>query len=349
MAATKQNVKSALAFLAERKQAVRAGKLLSAATKKPFHSAAEVFLKWNDGEKKSSTAKRTRGSLASAKEFFRDLPVNEISAGHIEDYKQWRRDKETGLGVEECTLRNDILNLSLFFQYAKKHSWCEGNPTKEVAKPSNKDAERMYILSEEEERRYFAAALKRSQDLYDVARIMILQGPRPEHVFPIKVKHCDLINGTLFIPRGKSKASERILLMHYETRIILERRCQGRGPEDWCFPAKVKNIDGIKSEEKRHIVKLTNAHESAANEAGITCVLYDMRHTFATRAAADGMPIPALSAILGHAHISSTMKYVHMKEKEMARAMREMWEKTEPKAAEKEMSESARTPKQIVN
>ena len=39
--------------------------------------------------------------------------------------------------------------------------------------------------------------------------------------------------------------------------------------------------------------------------------LYDLRHTFATRAAASGADLPILSVLLGHASIQMKMRYVH--------------------------------------
>jgi integrase len=55
------------------------------------------------------------------------------------------------------------------------------------------------------------------------------------------------------------------------------------------------------------------AHDAAVLRATIKehFKLYDLRHTFATRSVAAGVDLPTLSAILGHANITMTMRYVH--------------------------------------
>ncbi len=50
-------------------------------------------------------------------------------------------------------------------------------------------------------------------------------------------------------------------------------------------------------------------------------VIYDFRHTYATRAAESGMPVATLAAILGHADLRSVMKYVHVRQEAQDRAM----------------------------
>src|SRR5208282_3892454 len=50
-------------------------------------------------------------------------------------------------------------------------------------------------------------------------------------------------------------------------------------------------------------------------------VMYDFRHTFATRAAESGMPVATLAAILGHADLRSVTKYVHVRQEAQDRAM----------------------------
>jgi integrase len=50
-------------------------------------------------------------------------------------------------------------------------------------------------------------------------------------------------------------------------------------------------------------------------------VMYDFRHTFATRAAESEMPVATLAAILGHADLGSVMKYIHVRQEAQDREM----------------------------
>jgi len=64
---------------------------------------------------------------------------------------------------------------------------------------------------------------------------------------------------------------------------------------------------------QKPIGSVKKAHRSAAVRAKIKghFRLYDLRHTFATRAVAAGADLPTLSALLGHTSILMTMRYVH--------------------------------------
>jgi len=61
---------------------------------------------------------------------------------------------------------------------------------------------------------------------------------------------------------------------------------------------------------------------TVTNRAGLSMVMYDLRHTFATRAVERGVDLPKLAAILGHANLRSIMRYVHVSAQHIADGMR---------------------------
>ena len=56
-------------------------------------------------------------------------------------------------------------------------------------------------------------------------------------------------------------------------------------------------------------------------EAGIEDVrLHDRRHTFASHAVMNGVPVPVVSWLLGHSNTRMTLRYAHLGDREVAAA-----------------------------
>jgi integrase len=75
------------------------------------------------------------------------------------------------------------------------------------------------------------------------------------------------------------------------------------GESSWIFPAPRK--------VGQHIARLNNAHDAVCARTALSFVLYDLRHTFATRMAQAGIDLATLAAILGHGSIRIVQRYVH--------------------------------------
>jgi integrase len=187
------------------------------------------------------------------------------------------------------------------------------------------------VLTPAEEMRYFEAARKYPA-LYDLGRIMILQGPRPDEVMRARVS--DVSGNEWTIRNGKSKSARRTLVLTTEAKAILEARAMAAGPSGWLFPGKKKDT---------HLSKLNGSHEKVLDalnpegtppEADLRFVMYDLRHTFATRMAAAGVPLSTLAKILGHSSLRMVMKYVHPTAGDVAAAMK-LFESTIVKLEEK--------------
>jgi integrase len=249
----------------------------------------------------------------------------------------WRRTgdaKKEISPVKEVSLRHDLHALSPLFEYGINHNWCAINPVGKVKIPSDSDAQRMHVLTLGEETKYFdtcqrlrdqqlaasVAALKPTdkwahqrsaqafQDLHDVGRLMILQGPRPSEVMQVRVEHVDLDRRNWSIPTSKSSAGKRTLKLTNEALSILASRAAAVGLSGWLFEGKAKGT---------HLTDIQNAHCRVLTETKLAFVIYDFRHTAATRWAERGMDIATLAKVLGHANLRSIMRYVHISQEHM--------------------------------
>ena len=208
-------------------------------------------------------------------------------------------------GIRDITLRHDLHALSKFFGYAIKQRWARDNPVRNVTIPSDADAIRIHVLTFEEEREYFLRAAKH-RALNDLGRLILNQGMRPDEVTCLHKADVDLDRGQLRIKGGKSPAARRTLDLTTASRAILAQRMAS--DSKWIFPSS--------RNPGQHIMRVNGAHDricAAALKAGIafTFVLYDFRHTFATRLAQAGVDLATLAAILGHSSIRLVQRYVH--------------------------------------
>lgn len=296
-----------------------------------FTEAAEMFLQFADGKhcEHSETSRRLRTSFASLNVFFKGHMAHMISGGGVDDYASWRRREH---GVRDVTLRHDLHALSGFFQYAMKHNWCRENPVREVEIPSDAGSIRIRVLADAEESRYFEAA-RRFPNLYDMGRLMLNQGCRPDELMSLQQADVDLLKGLLHIRGGKTKAARRTLKLTAESKSIIAARLDGG---TWVFKGKTAGT---------HLTKLNSSHEKVLDAInpcaecgrmltehkgkkcgyrrapGLEFVLYDLRHTFATRMVESGCNLPALAAILGHAGLRMVMRYVHPQQEHKDAAM----------------------------
>jgi integrase len=346
LVATERNRNAAARVEAKARELVMSGRAHELRLQvKPFSDAATEFLTWADGEyiEHRNTAKRLRTSFVSLCRFFGNAPVSSILRGHVNDYKAWRRREHK---VREITIRHDLHALSKSYGYFVDHNWARENPVRGVEIPSDRDAVRIHVLTRTEEALYFDAA-KRFPSLYDLGRLMINQGCRPEEILDLQTTDVDLERSRLTIRDGKSRAARRQLRLTAESREICARRVVASDSR-WLFPGKMPGtrlakLNGRHADVLDALATCKCAHRQDQHKDGkcacgcvefretsrLGFVIYDFRHTFATRAAESGMPVATLAAILGHADLRSVMKYVHVRQEAQDRAMEQFEAQTE--------------------
>lgn len=148
---------------------------------------------------------------------------------------------------------------------------------------------------------------------------MIDTGMRPEEICRLERRNVHLDKGFVFIPYGKTKAARRKIPLSRRAEEVLRRRLESTDGE-FVFPGARGEKDSSK-----HIVKVNNGHNGAVKRAGVEPFrMYDLRHTFATRAAEAGVDIMTLAALLGHSKVQMVMRYTHPTEEHQFNAMKKI-------------------------
>jgi integrase len=279
-----------------------------------FEEFVSVFLAWSKQQHRPKTYELHDNNCKSLKRYFEGKWLDEVTPGMVEGFKlarvqekRWGEEKERA--VSGVTVNRALASLRLMFNYAERCGYQVPNPVKGVE--FYKEPRHIRTISLEEEIAYFAAA---SQPLKDIARIILDTGMRPDEVFRIEFANVDFSQRSIFNTFGKTPAARRKLTMTDEVYSILKRRAIC-AKSRYAFPSPA-NPD-------RPIGRVHKAHYGAVDRAAIKprFILYDFRHTYASRAVMAGVDLPTLAALLGHTNIQMSMRYVHPAEEHKREAV----------------------------
>jgi integrase len=283
-----------------------------------FEEFVEQFLKWSKDQHKPKTHALHEWNCGTLKRFFGGEYLDEITSEMVGNFKSTRKQERRQGAKDErlvsgTTVNRALETLKAMFYQAERMGYFVKNPVVGVSM-FQQPLDSMRVITFDEQRAYMTNA---SNLLRDIAEVMLDTGLRPEEVFLIKVENVDFEQKTIFNPFGKTKAARRVVPMTENVSSLLKCRIREsvRHATPFVFPSP--------RDSQRPIGSVKRAHRAAAERAGIKghFRLYDFRHTFATRAAAAGMSLPTLAAILGHATIQMTMRYVHPAAEEKRLAM----------------------------
>jgi integrase len=267
-----------------------------------FKEAMRAFLAWSEQEHKQHPATHRRYLVSSAAllRCFGDQPLDKITQDAVEQFKAARsvaKGQRTKRLIKPATVNRELACLRAMFNHAIKADALLKNPVcKNGVKAFHEDNEQTRVLSFDEQARYLAVA---TPMLRNIATIMLETGMRPEEVYRIQPENVNLASGLLFNPHGKTKAARRWVPLNTAAKSVLARRMEGlKAP--FLFPCD--------TDPTRPVPKVNNAHERAVRDSKVAPFrLYDLRHTWATRAAESGIDLVTLAAFLGHSRMQMVM------------------------------------------
>lgn len=259
--------------------------------------------------------------------FFGDTPIQRIDARRIEAFaahlrKQKGRGRRGGTPLSPKSVRNYLGTLSALLNFAVRKKWLPSSPMSAVDLPSvtsNAPLEELTFLEPDEVARLAASAGEgdyRTLDrtLYVVAaftglRQGELRGLRWEHVdFGRSIVHVleNVTRGRRSSPKGKRRRS--VPLAQTAAHALLELRSEShwKGPTDPVFACPSTGQAMARA-------GLMQRYRRALVTAGLspTFSFHDLRHTFGTTMARQGVPVGTIQAWMGHADLGTTQLYMH--------------------------------------
>ena len=253
-----------------------------------------------------------------------DLEPLDIQRFVAELLESGRRDGKGGLSNR--TVRHVIATLSQALKQATDWGMVGSNPVAGVRRPKLERQE-ISILNDDEIAELFGAAKKTR--LYVPILLALSTGLRRGELLALRWQDIDLddaelaVNRALELARGKlrfkapkSKSSRRrVTLPPLCVEVLREHRIAqmkerlalglGRSDSDLVFPNALGDPWSPKkvSERFAHIVRT----------AKLDCTFHGLRHTHASQLLRDGVPVPTVSARLGHANPAITLSiYAHL-------------------------------------
>jgi integrase len=280
-----------------------------------FKNFADDFLERVKPELRPNTSRGYRISIACLKDRFGTKALDEIAADEIEKFKQTRLEK----GRSSSTVNRDLACLRRVLLFAVKMEILGTTPFIAHRVKFLKESGRERILNFDEERRYLAVACP---SLRDVGTLMVEMGLRPGEACSIRGDdvHLYATPPFLHIPSGKTQNAVRDVPITARAMDVLKPRIAKAQKEKgkYIFPFRI----GTGSDWTMPMHELGPAHRRAllASKITLTFRIYDLRHTYGTRAIESGTDPLTLMRLMGHADLKTTLRYVHLSKRHLSDA-----------------------------
>jgi integrase/recombinase XerD len=131
-------------------------------------------------------------------------------------------------------------------------------------------------------------------------------GLRVSEVANLKVSDLDRERRVIWVRGGKGHKDRQVMLAE-PLREVLVAYWRWKRPTDWLFPGKNPGCPIDRT-------SIFEACKKAAWQAGIAKPAHphSLRHAFATHLLDDGVNLLVIQTLLGHAHLKTTARYLHL-------------------------------------
>ncbi len=253
---------------------------------------------------KPSTQKTARYQLSGQLlPTFGAKPLNRLGEAGI---KRWfdRHSRTAPSNANHC-----LACLRQILNFAVACGYIESNPANGIE--CNRRPKLTRFLSRKELRRLYAAldveTGKGNMQPADIIRLLLLTGCRKSEI--VNLSWSEVREEGLALT--DSKTGPRTVPLGSRARAILDRQPRSESP--FVFPSP---LDPVRPRDSD-----LPFWYRVRREAGIEDVrLHDLRHTMASHAVMNGVPVPVVSRLLGHSNVHMTLRYAHLADRDIEAA-----------------------------
>ncbi len=234
------------------------------------------------------------------KNFF-DTMHKDIDAITTNDVRLYLYHYKESRGVADSTLEQIRSTLKSFFDWCIDEEFCTSNPVKRIGVIKTQNKQRHALSMIDLERMRSACKTLRQKALLD---FIYSTGCRVSEVCDAKLSDIDWQTSSMIVRHGKGD-KERTVWLNPESQISLKAYLKSRDDEmPFVFVTAHAPHNQIRKKAiEREITRIGEL-------AGVSYVHpHLIRHTTATVALRNGMPIEQVKVMLGHSKIDTTMIY----------------------------------------
>ncbi len=150
-----------------------------------------------------------------------------------------------------------------------------------------------------------ALGMDRCQVAAAALALLAVTGARKNEVLRARWEHVDMERAVLTVPRAKGGRTRYVPLSGYALGILRLQASRMVAGNPHVFPSRARA--GKSLEDVRRV------WERVKKLAGLPRVLriHDLRHSFASALANQGIPLNEIGVVLGHSQLSTTARYAH--------------------------------------
>ena len=233
---------------------------------------------------------------------FGSKPLDRITPGQVRRWFDAFSRTAPGNANHALGVFRQIMNFAIACGYI------DSNPTRAVQRNTRPVLTR--FLSRAEVRRLHGVldvqTRKSDRQQADIIRLLLLTGCRRGEI--VQLRWSEVLDDVLVL--ADSKTGPRKVPLNTQARSVLDRQPV---ESDFVFPspfdpARPRSLD-------------LRLWYRVRREAGIEDArLHDLRHTHASHAVMNGVPVPVVSRLLGHSNVRMTLRYAHLGDREIEAA-----------------------------